>query len=51
MFESLADKDGSPARLMHYLNGLIVKINWKLGEFMQGNELGDDATMMAVKIK
>jgi phosphoserine phosphatase RsbU/P len=32
-------------------NDLIAKINRKLGEFMQGNELGDDATMMAIKVK
>jgi sigma-B regulation protein RsbU (phosphoserine phosphatase) len=31
--------------------GIIEQINHKLGDFMEGNELGDDATMMAIKIK
>jgi serine phosphatase RsbU (regulator of sigma subunit) len=30
--------------------GIIDRINLKLGDFMQGNELADDATMMAIKI-
>jgi serine phosphatase RsbU (regulator of sigma subunit) len=31
--------------------GLIAQITLKLDEFMQGNEPGDDATMMAIKIR
>jgi sigma-B regulation protein RsbU (phosphoserine phosphatase) len=32
-------------------HGIIERINLKLDDFMQGNELGDDATMMAIKMK